>query len=385
MAEPVAPAPRRRRWTRWAALCALSVGSALAADLAYGRLLPRLRSEPFFQQGMQMNHADGLALARRPFLQPDWDRPASPTDAPVIGVFGGSVAHSFAQNLVAAQDAGPWNDPLRRRFGRPVRFVDLTVRGGSQPAQFNLLHLSAHRIAAAIFLDGFNEQFNSAPGCDELAVYWSRTAAPPSATLRPLSDAVSAYARDLALARSGWLAHSGLFQMRLFNDSTRVTRSAGEFFVGLAGAPARLGVGPLRPVDAERANERWENCVRRSHDFARSRGIPIWFFVQPNQHVAGSKPFTPEEDACCVELPRGTPDPLRRTYADVTRRYADFEARAARLRADGVPARTLTGLFSSTRETLYTDWCCHVNNRGNHLMADAIFGVVTAPDPGAPP
>ena len=55
---------------------------------------------------------------------------------------------------------------------------------------------------------------------------------------------------------SGWLGHSGIFRVRLFNSSVQMTRVAGEFFVGLAGAPGRLGVGPLRPVPGERANER---------------------------------------------------------------------------------------------------------------------------------
>jgi hypothetical protein len=384
MVEPEAAAPRKRRWARWVARGALVIASAVIADQAYGRLLPRLHGDPFFRQSTSLIRGAAHTMTGRPFLRPGWDRPASPQEDPVVGVFGGSVAHSLVQDLLA-RGAGPWAEALRLRFGRPVRFIDLTVRGGSEPAQFNLLHLSAHRITAAIFVDGFNEQFNSAPGCDDLVPFWSRTTATPSQILRPLSDAVSAYERDLALVDSPLLAHSGVFRMRLFNSSVRMTRVAGEFFVGLAGAPERLGVPTARPIQGEQANERWESCVRRSHEFARSRGLPIYFFVQPNQHVAGSKPFTPEETACCVELPRGTSDSLRQTYASITSRYADFEVRAARLRADGIPVRTLTDVFRSTREPLYVDWCCHVNALGNRLLADAIFGAVTPAERGASP
>jgi len=66
-------------------------------------------------------------------------------------------------------------------------------------------------------------------------------------------------------------------------------------------------------------------------------------------------------------------------YASLTSRYADFEARTARLRADGVPARTLTNLFRSNHETLYFDSCCHLNDRGTFLLAESILGVVAAP------
>lgn len=365
------PMKRRPLARRALAATAALLASTVAADQLVGVfVLPRVTSMEFFRQSSDDLRSDARDLRER--LDP---RALGAPGEAVIGVFGASVAHSFANHLRGGGIA-PWYAALTRRFGRPVRVADLAFSGSYAPAQFNLLHLSAHRLSAAIFLDGFNEQFNQAPGCDELARFWAQRQGSPEGMQRPLLAAVDRYDRLAALTRYPLLRTSGLLRHVLYRDARRVNEVAVRFGVELGGAVRAAGFETLPRIPEARAPERWENCVRRSHAFARSLGLPLYAFVQPNQHTVNPKPFTPEERACCVDAPPGTPPSMRAVYAALPARFADLDARVLRLRAEGLEVRSLTGVFRDTRETVYRDACCHVNERGNQILADAILSVV---------
>jgi hypothetical protein len=354
----------------FAGVAALLVPTVVADQLAGRLMLRRYASAPFFQRPPEALRADARELRAR------LDLPAlGARGEAVIGVFGASVAHNFATHLRRGGLA-PWSAALARRFGRPVRIADLAFSGSYAPAQFNMLHLSAHRLSAAIVLDGLNEQFNHAPGCDDLARFWEQQRSSPEVMQRPLLDAVYRFDRLASLTRFPLLGGSGLLRRALYRDARRINDVAMHFGLELGGAVRAAGFGDLPGIPEEHANERWEGCVRRSHAFARSRGLPIFSFVQPNQHTSNAKRFTAEERACCVEVPRDLPEPVRASYAALPGRFADLEARALRLRAEGREVRALTGLFRDTREQVYVDYCCHVNERGNQILADAILSVV---------
>jgi hypothetical protein len=55
-----------------------------------------------------------------------------------------------------------------------------------------------------------------------------------------------------------------------------------------------------------------------------------------------------------------------------------LKAAAQDLHHSGVPSVDLTGIFASTKETVYKDNCCHLNGLGNQIMADAIVSSVVA-------
>lgn len=380
MDRPEAPTSKAEvvvvRRKHWAARAVLAIASLALADLAFGLAYPRLRPQGgLFPVDLFGVRGEVHSVATRPYLRPGWDETPSADDPAVIGIFGGSVAYQFAQYLQQAPDLIPEIDALTDHFGRPVIFVNLAVRGGYQPEQFNLLHLSAHRLSAAVFLDGFNEWFNASTSCDELAAFWSRSTAPPSALLRPLASSASSVREILDLADLPLLRHSGLFQVYAFGRVRRMNLLATDTFLGLAGAPRRAGIS--LPTPTLSVNEHWENCLRHSYDFARARRMPIHFFVQPNQHVPDSKPFAPEESGCCLAVPPNEPPAVQRLYERLPESYADLGARVDRMRAAGIPVRSLRNVFQGTRERVYSDWCCHLNERGNQILAATIFGSMT--------
>jgi lysophospholipase L1-like esterase len=103
-------------------------------------------------------------------------------------------------------------------------------------------------------------------------------------------------------------------------------------------------------------------------DLIRKRtGKPLVFFLQPNQYLKGSKSFSEQEKRIAI-------DPHR--LEDTNEMMVLLKVAAQDLRDSGVPIFDLTGIFSSTDDTVYKDDCCHLNNLGNQIMADAVVSKI---------
>jgi len=100
-------------------------------------------------------------------------------------------------------------------------------------------------------------------------------------------------------------------------------------------------------------------------------GTHYYHFLQPNQYVPGSKPMKARERALSY---RGD-YPFRLV---VEQGYPLLQAEGARVRGLGVEFHDLSQLFSGVTEPLYVDDCCHVNAKGNALMAEAIGKAIAA-------
>jgi hypothetical protein len=89
------------------------------------------------------------------------------------------------------------------------------------------------------------------------------------------------------------------------------------------------------------------------------------FFSCPgtNQYLKDSKLLSEQERRIAI-------DPLR--IEDTNEMMVSLKAAVQDLRHHGVPIFDLTNIFSSTKDTVYKDDCCHLNNLGNQIMADAV-------------
>ncbi len=92
-------------------------------------------------------------------------------------------------------------------------------------------------------------------------------------------------------------------------------------------------------------------------------------FLQPNQYVSFTKKFTPEE--------------LRVAYIDnhpyklpVERGYPFLRQYENLLVKKGVKSYDLTLVFKDITDSIYTDACCHVNEKGNCLIATTIGEII---------
>ena len=109
----------------------------------------------------------------------------------------------------------------------------------------------------------------------------------------------------------------------------------------------------------------WLRSTQLMSGLAGSAGIPSYHFLQPNQRVPDSKPFTPAERATALRTGHPYDQPARRGYPHLIRA-------GERLAAAGVRYADLTMLFESESKPIYVDDCCHVNDRGSRLIARAM-------------
>jgi hypothetical protein len=285
-----------------------------------------------------------------------------------------------------AQDPLPETQDVERRMGKKVRFLNLAMLGGREPVQFNRLHSFHDRIDLAIFVDGFNEMFECAlpeglRGCEDMEARWNQSS--HDLQTEDVHRQVAQLTQRLQKLADSWiwppLRFSGLFKLYLYwlNVHTLEQAVSLEGMTTLAPRDGQHGLvfehaEGLNDSDEDRVRS-WSGCLTRSHRFAASMGLPIFFFLQPNQYVKNSKPFTAQEerDAFLKEPELSTV--ADGVYARLDQIYDRFQRETDRLRSQGLPVYSLTGVFRGAHETLYTDNCCHVNAAGSDIMTAEIL------------
>ncbi len=311
-------------------------------------------------------------------------------DRLVVAVFGGSVADQvFALGRRALVERLEAAAPFR---GRRVELVSLALGGYKQPQQ--LLVLAALLAFGAQFdvvvnLDGFNEVDGATDNVQD-GVYpyfphnWhlhARRALDRDALLL-VARAEATRAERAALRAHFAVApvrHSA-FLLALWEalDRRQLARLRADMLAldqHLAGGerPPQVSGPPLAFADAgalyAELVEVWARASHEMESLCRGRGIQYLHFLQPNQYLEGSKVLTAEERQVAWN-----PD-----VADAGRvrdAYPLLIARGAELAGEGVDFHDLTAIFEHERGPIYVDPCCHFNERGAELVAEAIAAAI---------
>ena len=310
----------------------------------------------------------------------------------VIAFFGGSVADQVfslgGPALIAALEAAP------AFAGRRIELVSTALGGYKQPQQLlvlaGLLALGA-QFDAVVALDGFNEIDGAADNVqDGVNPYFphnwhlhARRALDSRATALmgqvESTRAARAALRDRfarqPLARSAlWLWIWQLLdrqraaalgeQMRALDAALAGARTSPQ----VTGPPALFADQDAMVVDFV---EVWARAALEMHNLSEGQGILFLHFLQPNQYLAGSKTLTAEER-------RRAWDPDVAEAGRVARGYPLLSARGRELSDQGVDFHDLTMLFRDEPGSIYSDPCCHYNQRGAELVAQAIAAALIA-------
>jgi len=303
----------------------------------------------------------------------------------VIGIAGGSVACFFAVNGTRRLEAELAKDS--RFAGKQLVFVNMAVRGYKQPQQLMtlayLLSMGAE-FDLILNIDGFNEvaldSLENGPGSlfPAFPRDWRARIAGGDTNLglaRSKLFLLGAERADRARAfsRSPWrysftcsLAWE-LLDRRLDYQMTHVLDSFQR--LGRERSPYVV-TGPRREFSTieDRFDfliEIWANCSVLMNRLCRSGGIRYYHFLQPNQYVSGSKPMGDAEKR--IAILEGHP------YSKGVRMgYPLLSRKGESLKTLGVSYHDLTKIFAGHPETIYVDTCCHYNQAGYEIMADAI-------------
>ncbi len=114
----------------------------------------------------------------------------------------------------------------------------------------------------------------------------------------------------------------------------------------------------------------WSTSSRQMSFITQANNIDYFHYLQPNQYVANSKPMNDEEREI------GWLD--GHAYKEgVEKGYKHLIEEGKGLVAAGVPFHDLTMMFADNEEVLYSDACCHLNEKGYNFIIDRIVDDIT--------
>jgi hypothetical protein len=304
-------------------------------------------------------------------------------DRLIIAVTGGSVAGLFTRHGSEALA-----DLLRdcpRLAGRSLEFVNLALGGYKQPQQLMtlcyLLALGAE-FDVVIQIDGFNEVALHGGENEKHGTYpifprgWARRVAtlpdPVQGLLRGRISYLNTERKRLARRAQDWPPlFSALLYWHLRDSGLQNSLNEGEASLR-AYSPSQkpyVATGPFEEQSSQdlysHLAEIWQRCSLQMHQLCQAQGIEFFHFLQPNQYLPGSKPMNAEERKRA----------LLETHAynqAVQSGYPLLRERGEQLFSEGVHFHDLSQIFAAHEEPLYIDTCCHLNERGNEIMAGVI-------------
>jgi len=355
------------------------------------------RSQPFLQEDVLHPY---LGFTGDPGRDPGFsawgfwgslgpDPPRRAPDRLLVGIFGGSLAadlyeYGGARLKSRLRESGRWP-------GREIVLLNTAYGGYKQPQQLMALNYTLSLGAefdVVVNLDGFNDVALDAVENEPRGVF---PAYPRAWALRVenfrdpalvervgLVTYLRARRADLAAAfeKAPWRysVTAGLVWTLLDRVAGARVEDARRALNAYRPDERRfLAVGPPRPAPGAASYEAlasiWERGSLQMSRLCRANGIRYFHFLQPNQYVEGSKPMDAAERRVAV-------NPSQPYRLGVEAGYPLLQARGRELASEGVAFADLTMIFAHVPEPLYIDDCCHVNQRGYELLADAVADAI---------
>lgn len=316
-------------------------------------------------------------------------------DTVVIGLFGGSVAAYFGDGGGVERIAAQLADLPAFASKRIVPVIAAHI-GYKQPQSLMALawlQALGVRFDAVVLLDGFNEVVVAPLELEPAQVFpffpghWhQRVASLETNTEMRARIGEIAYRKErraslaASFAASGWrrsqTAELGwaLWDRReeraIEGLRERIERGvAVESRDYAARGPERK---PREPEQlAGELADFWMESSREMRALVEARGGRFFHFLQPNQHVPGTKPIGDAERAIAIAGGEGF-------SGHVERGYRQLRERGRTLAAEGAHFHDLTQVFARVEEPLYVDNIGHIGKRGNELLSEAIADAIRA-------
>ena len=298
----------------------------------------------------------------------------------VIGILGGSVAREIAPYL---QQALTRHFTAQNLDKEPV-VVPLAANAIKQPQQF---HIAGFMLAMGgsfdllVNLDGYNELtiaylnftrdvFPFFPGQWEKLVFLTREEVALAGQIRAARDRLTRLRQDGPASPFRHTALYGLLhRYQLQQAETRILQL--NYELSTRGSARTLEqYGPPIPFHNtaqvhQEAVRVWYRSSALLSRLAAAAGVDYYHFLQPNQYIPDSKSLSDLERQELLKPALAAQSNFPETYPRLVQFGQELQRR-------GVNYFDLTPIFNDHPETLYRDVCCHLNPRGNELLAAAM-------------
>ena len=319
--------------------------------------------------------------------------PLNESDALNIVLTGGSVAYWLGESSWEVLRAGLARArPFREK---KLRLINLAFLSNKQPQQLmavNYFLALGGRIDLLVNLDGFNEIGLEFAANVEHGIFpaYPWTWVPLTKGLRTQREIESlgqiylVRALRAELARAMDLLGFSITASLVWNRLDRLLEAREFLAIEAQVSESRFPAATRGPRfhgsddEAFRFGVRiWSDASLALGHLSAGRGFPYFHFLQPNQYVEGSKPFTAEEEAKFRQRAA-----LRKL---VPRWYPLLVESGMALRERGVNFFDLTRIYGSIEAPVYRDDCCHLNRLGNSVLATQIASEIAARLESPPP
>ncbi len=295
----------------------------------------------------------------------------------VIGILGGSVAQSFADYTM--QTPGFLSE-LKRQLpelaSKTIVIWNLAAGGYKQPQQYFIASYFLEDIDLFINIDGLNEvvttdfapvfpldyptlslRFNS-QGSRGLFYRWAGQVVFISyKVLVKAPQQLDLLNKSRAYYLLWYATHEGIYTVVRWLEQ--------RYYQAVVGA-VRKQTGYERQPDEQQdiKAKRWRHYTLLQAKLLDREQRRAFLFLQPNQYLKGSKPLSEAERRKAI-------DPA--FEAPFSAAMVRLKTHVAQMQQTRMPIFDLTAIFAHTTQTVYIDRCCHLNDLGNQIMADAIL------------
>lgn len=114
----------------------------------------------------------------------------------------------------------------------------------------------------------------------------------------------------------------------------------------------------------------WVRFLKLTSDTVSSQGKRLFVFVQPNQYVHGSKMHFSEDELYYFRQQNDTEKNLIDSRYHFSRSAINYETSLKKTVFD------LTGIFRDVTDTIFIDFCCHINPKGQAIVFEKSMDVI---------
>ena len=308
----------------------------------------------------------------------------------IVGVVGGSVSENLFNHESCRKILHRQLDALPVFKGRRVIITSLGAQAYKQPQQFFSVAyylFEGGRLDMLINLDGYNEanmyRVNVGKKVYPLYPAWWPDFFPSDLDSTGLvalgnimmwknyrSDAMSLLGqfRFSVTAQTLWKLADRYLEIRALEYTKEMGKARNNNLPYFLSGPD-IAKKTSKDMDNFSLHQWIEGSIQLQH-LAQANHFSYFHFLQPNQYMPGAKQLSDEEKANAY-LPDSD---MAHVTAAV---YPSFAASITSLRAQGVDAYDLTGIYKNTKGTIYIDSCCHMNTIGYDMIAEVIGKHIT--------
>lgn len=298
-----------------------------------------------------------------------------------VGIFGGSVAYMYSIVESQALQAS-----IAAQLGvapKHVALYSFALPGYKQPQQLmtlTYLYSLGYTFDLIVNIDGFNESTLAYVESYQQGVssYFPRNwylysrGSPRSDVaylistyqiLRNIQYKTAHYSWGRSYAAQklwGWAYYQILSALntRLKSIPSTYQTKGPEAFVGTTDMQVKRNI-----------INTWKESTVQMSRMAKINGARYVEFLQPNQYLPNTKPYSIEEIQKFINK--------EHPYAEITEElYPQLIKASQSLASDDITIVDLSKVFMDKSETLYTDDCCHYNKQGHQAVTSAIMNTI---------